>query len=165
MKKRNIYTLLSVTAFGLVLLMGSCKKAYNPGGTKVQSLAGEWWVKFPDDDPDFGGAGYFPFFTYNTSANTDSLWVDDQESFWEIKGKAGANPSALTFSGKDIQNVYYDSQFTITNGKVLTNAAHASGTGDKTDSISFDIVFSDEDGDIVHHCTGYKRTGFAQDDH
>ncbi|HEY5328226.1 MAG TPA: lipid-binding protein [Mucilaginibacter sp.] len=170
MKKRNIY-LYALLAITLVLAFGSCKKDPKVGGTSTQSLAGEWWVKLDngkDATGDFG-PGYYNFSTYNTASNTrDTIWVDDDnnaKSFWDIKGKVTCNVSNGTFSATNVANQDYTSTFTITNGVVLPNAAHAPGSGDKTDSIYCKISFSDDAPGIVHTLSGYKRTGFAQDDH
>jgi len=169
MKKLIKNTLLVVL---LLAALGSCRKDPNPGGTAVQNLAGEWWVKIDNGaDPtgDFG-PNYYNFSTYNTAANTaDSMWVDDDnnaKSFWDIKGKVTTNVPGRTFSGNNIANVDYASTFTITNGKVLPNAATAPGSHDKTDSIYFEIKFSDDPvPGTIHKVGGYKRTGFSQDDH
>jgi len=164
MKKTNIlYTLLT---FMLVVSMASCRKDPKVGGTAVQSLAGEWWVKLDGGTGEFGNS-YYNLSTYNTAANVaNKMWIDDMndaKSFWDVKGVVNVNGQA--FSGTNIANEDYVSQFTIANGKVLTGAAKASGTHDKTDSIYFEISFSDETPTVVHKVGGYKRTGFAQDDH
>jgi hypothetical protein len=169
MKKLNIYTILALM---LVLGMGSCKKAPVIGGTATQALAGEWWVKLDngaDATGDFG-PGYYNFSTYNTAANIPTeMWVDDDnnaKSFWDIKGKVTTNVANRTFSGTNIANQDYTSTFTITNGVIIPNAATAPGSKDKTDSIYFNITFSDDPVlGTVHKVAGYKRTGFSQDDH
>jgi hypothetical protein len=173
MKKINIKSSLCVLL--LLIAFGSCKKEANPGGTAVQSLSGEWWVKLDNGKDATGtfGPDYYSFTTYNTAANKpDSMWVDDDASqttanpFWDIKGKVGTNVSNNTFSGNAVANQDYISTFTITNGKVLPNAARAPGSGDKTDSIYFEIKFSDDPvPSTIHKVGGYKRTGFGQDDH
>lgn len=165
MKKLNI--LYAFFALVLIISSASCRKEPVAGGTVTQKLAGEWWVQFPDDDEYFGGAGYLPFSTYNTAANSpDSMFVDDLKGIWEIKGKVKIDVSNQTFSAENIVNEYYDSTFSIIDGKILTGAATAPGSGDKTDSISFSFTLSDDDvPGTVHHAAGYKRTGFSEDDH
>jgi hypothetical protein len=170
MKKINI--IVTILIFLLLAAVESCKKEPKIGGTAVQMLAGEWWVKIDNgSDPtgDFG-PGYYNFSTYNTAANIpDSMWVDDDnnaKSFWDIKGRVHTDVSNLSFSGNNIENQDYNSTFTITNGKVILHSAKASGTKDVVDSISFDITFSDDPTPgTVHKVGGYKRTGFSQDDH
>lgn len=170
MKKINIsYTLLAVL---LGVFITSCKKDPKVGGTAVQSLAGEWWVKLDngkDATGDFG-PNYYNFSTYNTAANIPTeMWVDDDfnaKSFWQIKGKVTTNASNLTFSGTNIANQDYSSTFTITDGKIIPKGARASSTKDVTDSIYCKITFSDDPvPGTVHILSGYKRTAFAQDDH
>jgi hypothetical protein len=156
-----IYALLTLL---VVVSLASCQKDVNAGGTQVQSLAGEWWVKFD------GGSHYYLVSTYNTAANLPTeMWIDDGNnaySFWDIKGKVSVNAVNKTFSGTNIVNQYYDSQFTITNGKVLTNAATSPGTKTKTDSIYFEITFSDDTPTPVKHIiSGYARTRWDADDH
>jgi len=166
MKKINfvIYALLTF----VVVSLASCQKDVNPGGTQVQSLAGEWWIKLDGGKGEFGN-GYYLVSTYNTAANVASeMWLDDGNnaySFWDIKGKISVDAANKTFSGNNIVNQYYDSQFTITNGKVMTNAATSPGTKTKTDSIYFEITFSDETPAVKHTVSGYARTKWDADDH
>lgn len=170
MKRVNIiYTLL---AFSVVVLLGSCQKKQEVGGTAVEKLSAEWWVKL-DDGHDPTGTfdnNYYTFATYNTASNkADSMWVDDYENlkpFWAIKGKVATNAANLTFSGTNIVNQDYESTFTIKNGKVIPNAATAPGTKLKTDSIYFEIQFSDDPvPGTIHKVAGYARTKFDADDH
>ncbi len=167
MKKINI--LYSAFAILVVTSIASCKKEPIVGGTAVQSLAGEWWVKIDDGKNAGFGPGYYNFSTYNTAANVPTeMWVDDDnnaKSFWDIKGKVTTNVATKTFSGANIANQDYKSTFTITNGKIIPNGARASATRDVTDSIYFQIQFSDDSPIVTHTVTGYKRTGFSQDDH
>ena len=39
------------------------------------------------------------------------------------------------------------------------------GGGNPTDGISFNIQFSDDDDNDTYTIKGYKRTGFAEDEH
>jgi hypothetical protein len=170
MKKINV--IITTLILLLLVTIESCKKDPKIGGTAVQGLAGEWWVKVDNgNDPtgDFG-PDYYNFSTYNTAANrADSMWVDDDansKSFWDIKGRVHTDASSLTFSGNNIDNQYYTSTFTITKGKIFPRGAKASGTRDVVDSIYFEITFSDDPvPGTVHKVGGYKRTGFTQDDH
>ncbi|RYU91394.1 hypothetical protein EWM62_05485 [Mucilaginibacter terrigena] len=153
----------------------SCQKDEVIGGTAVQNLSGEFWVKL-DDGADPTGTfddSYYTLSTYNTASNKpDSLWIDDNNDspsgkpFWAIKGKILANVGNLAFSGKDVENQIYDSHFTITNGKILRNAATAPGTKLKTDSIYFEVQFDDDPvPGTTHKVSGYARTRFDADDH
>lgn len=164
--KKIIYLLVAVT---FTVVATSCKKTQDPGGTAVQSLANEWWVVI-DNDNDAAGdfaPGYYKLSTYNTSSNSSTqMWFDDNKSFWELKGKVNINLADQTFSGTNIANQYYASTFSITNGKIITNGAHAPGSKAVTDSISFNMTLSDDNvPGTVHKVTGYARTRFPEDDH
>src|SRR5690606_41731596 len=129
MKKILIFSMSCVAA---ALFYTSCKKE-KIGGTAGQKMAGEWYVTvvavdaegnvvFEDDE--LFGIGNFHLDTYNTSANDpNQMWIDDNGNFWETKGRISVDQNALTFSGTDVQNEYYDSQFSISNGKILLGAA------------------------------------------
>lgn len=157
--KKILYTLIAVA-----FVFTSCRKdSIDPGGTAVQNLSGEFWVHVtgPGVDP----TAWYEIDTYNTAANLPTeMWIDDRESFWQMKGKVAVNASAGTFSGNNIQNQYYDSQFTITDGKIVKDGIKAPGSGQLTDQISFTATFSDDPGS-VYKFSGYARTKFAEDDH
>lgn len=160
MKKLNIfYLFLAVT---LVLGIGACKKDPVVGGTATQAMAGEWWVKTAGSDGSL--SSWYALSTYNTAANrADSMWVDDGNNYYGLKARINTNVSALTFTATAAAELYYGVKVTITQGKILKNAAHATGTKDVVDSIYFKAVFTGDP--TVYTYSGYKRTGFAQDDH
>ena len=167
MKKINI--ILGVLM--LVSFAVSCKKELPAGGTAVQSMAGDWWVRLDNGDPagPFGDS-YYNLSTYNTAANKpDSMWVDDgnnAKSFWGVKGKVKIDVSGLTFTGSNVVNQYYQSTFSIANGKIIHNGTKGPSSGVKTDSIYFEIQFSDDPvPGTIHKVMGYKRTDWQQDDH
>lgn len=167
---KNIHKVFTAIALLLVIVLNSCQKDQVAGGTATQSLANEWWVKVDDGKDATGdfGPGYYNLSTYNTAANLPTeMWIDDMnnsKSFWDIKGKVSVNGN--TFSGANIANQDYTSTFTITNGKVIPNGARGPVSKDVTDSIVFNIVFSDQSSPgTVHKVSGYARTRFAQDDH
>lgn len=160
MKKLNIlYALMAVM---LVSAVWSCKKDPKVGGTAVQELSGEWWVTTTGSDG--SKSGYYALSTYNTAANRpDSMWINDFNNYYGLKARINSDPNALTFSANAATELFYNVKVTITDGKVLKNAATAPGSKDKTDSIYFKAVFT---GDAtVYTYAGYKRTGFSQDDH
>jgi len=174
MKKSN-YRILGFLAAVMTIFMVSCQKEQIVGGTAVQSLAGEWWVKL-DNGQDPTGTfdnSYYTLATYNLASNKpDSMWVDDYANvspgkpFWAIKGKVGVNVSNRTFSANNIANQDYESTFTITNGKIIPGAATAPGSKVKTDSIYFEIQFSDDPvPGTIHKVGGYARTKWDADDH
>ncbi|WP_293955734.1 MULTISPECIES: lipid-binding protein [unclassified Sphingobacterium] len=156
------------------LTFQSCKKD-EVEGTATQKLAGEWYVTadaLKADgslfEKDVYGLGHFMLATYNTESNDLSkIWIEDRGNFWDFKGIINGDVNTLTFSGEDVQNVSYDSKFTVTNGKIL-KAAATTPSGMKADSVVFEIKFDDDDpvgnGFDRYRITGYRYTGLANDD-
>jgi hypothetical protein len=149
--------------FSIIIALGSCKKTYDPGRTYAEKAANGWWVTALEDGDDVG-VGYFFLSTYNTSSQPDSIWIDDNEQFWQFKVKAKADLSALTFSTGNADNEYYTSKVTIENGKILPKAGH-SASGVATDSIYMEVHFDDDPDNATWTIAGTARTGFIEDDH
>lgn len=155
------------------LSLVSCDKGGDPdpGATKVVDMAGDWYVKLMIDGEDVYHIGYYLLSTYNTAANDgQEMWVDDHE-LWPTKVKVPVNVESMTFEGSTLNNLYsYELQgetispdVTITDGKVLMDAATTSG-GNTADSIHMNIEFSDDPG-TVYTIAGYRRTGLLEDEH
>lgn len=143
----------------------SCKKDEDQGGTATKTMAGEWFLHYSVDGGKTYTSKYYHFSTYNTAANTSStMWLDDLKTFWQMKGKVSIDLANKTFSATDVANTYYDSSFTITDGKIMDNVAKASGSKTLTDSIYFKATFSDEVG-TEYILAGYRKTGFLEDEH
>jgi hypothetical protein len=159
MKRLNI--LLVVSFFFLF----SCKKQLpDNGGTVAQKMANEWWVTLDKGNtPDIYGIGHFKLLTYNTSANKDSIWVDDYKKGWSVKFKAAANFNDLSFSATNAANEYYPITINLTEGKILPNAGH-SKSGNIVDSIHMKIEFSDDPG-VIYQMNGTARTSFIEDEY
>ena len=140
-----------------------------PGGTAVQEMAGDWFVQLLADDGtgnlvDIYSIGYFRISTYNTSENISSeLFVDDH-GLWPMKSIVNVDIGSKTFSGNALSNEY-DETITsdIANGFILSDAATTTG-GNVSDSIYYKVEFSDDPG-TEYFITGYKRTGFLEDEH
>ena len=151
--------------FFLSVVAAACKKStFDPGTTTTPKTSNGWWVTYSA-----GGTvlvGPILFSTYNTAANnTDSMWIDDLKNFWEFKGKVALNYKALTFGSTGIQNNYYPSTADLTNGKILLKGGH-SKAGNVTDSIYFQITFSDDTSPgTVYTVAGTARTGLIEDDY
>jgi len=165
--KKQIYILAL-----FLLTISACKKDEVIGGTAVQDLSGEWWlqVQVVDQDgniiEDYNDEAYSGLSTYNTADNSNTqMWFDDRGSYWDVKGKVNVNLTNKTFSGENVQNVSYDSKFTITNGKILVGAAIGPVSKAVTDSISYTLTFDDDDNNFIYHFKGYRRTKFPGDDH
>jgi len=163
--KKIIYKTLITLLF--LISFNSCDVIEDSviGSTLVVEMSGDWYVKLLLNDVDKGG-GFQKISTYNTASDDGKeLWIDDRGHLWQFKAKAIANTDNLTFSGNDLASNYdgYEITVTITNGKV-TKGDVITEEGNPTDGISFDIVFSD-DPNNTYNVIGYKRTGFAEDEH
>ena len=157
---KKLATILSA----LTILFFSCSKKPDVGGTKAQNMANEWWVTLDQaGSPDVFGIGHFKIATYNTSTNNDSIWIDDFKSGWQVKFKAAADFTNLTFSAKDAPNEYYPITVNLTEGKIIVNGGH-SKSGNIVDSIHMKLVFSDDPGNS-YEMNGQARTRFAEDDY
>jgi hypothetical protein len=129
------------------------------GGTSAKNLAGEWFI----DASDASGkvSEHELFSTYNTAANNNTLWLDDQKSFKKFKIKVTFEKDG-SFSTSSASNEYGSVTVTITNGKVEKEAAVSKG-GHKVDKISFKAEFSNEPG-VLYSYEGSRRTGFSEDE-
>jgi hypothetical protein len=165
---RKYYSIYTILFTLLALFFTSCQKDIEPGETAVRSMSNEWWLEW-DGLPET----FFPFSTYNTADNnTTQMWLDDNFTFKtltgdeQLKGKVNVDLNNLTFSGTDIPNAdpNLPITFTVTNGKIIPNGAKGPVSGAVTDSIYFELAFSDEPG-TVYKMSGYARTRFAEDDH
>lgn len=145
------------------ILSISCKKELKPGETAAVKAADGWWVTFTLGGADVYGLGTFFMNTYNTSANDDSLWVDDLGNSWQFKVKSKIDYNSLTFSTTNAQNQYYNITVNIADGKILPKAGR-SKSGNPTDSIYFKATFSD-DPTNTYVISGTARTGFIEDDY
>lgn len=159
----------------------SCEKK-EVGGTAVQDMSGEWYVHVVAidedgtvlyEDPDLFDFGNFIVLTYNDAANNgDKLFIQDTpnadgEIFWDFKVKANCNTGDNTFSVKGGEDLNNGISIDITNGKILFGAAKTP-SGQPADSITFDVLFEDDDYAGVYYdrlrMTGYRYTGLAADD-
>jgi hypothetical protein len=163
--KFNITTLLLSVVF--VTSFSSCDEGGEPepGGTTTERFAGDWHIIGFEPDgvtPAFGG-DYVLYSTYNAASNDENFWIDDHGTFFELKGKAQANLADLTFSSQvNTEELYTGGTVTITNGKILEDAAHSFG-GNVVDSIYFEAEF-DWDPGTVYKFGGHKRTGWLADE-
>lgn len=150
----------------IIFLLSSCEKKNLPdvASTAAEKMANEWWVTLDQGGvQDASGYGHFKIATYNTSANDDSIWIDDFQNGWEVKFKAKADYSNLTFAASNAVNEYYAITVNVTDGKILPNAGH-SKSGNVVDSIHMQIEFSDDPG-TIYEMNGVARTRFAEDDY
>ena len=163
--KNNIIKIL----FGILIFtsFSSCDEGGDPniGGTTTGAFAGDWFISATDTD----GAALFDHAlhsTYNTSANDNTMWIDDHENGYYIKCKITIDVNTGTFTANNVDNLIDDtgSTVTITDGKIEKGAG-LSQAGHVVDKISFRAHYSyDTDGyDILYE--GHKRTGFKEDEY
>lgn len=148
----------------LTLSLSSCDEGGNPdpGKTNTGQFAGDWFISLTDTDGDVL-VEHALHSTYNTSANDNTMWIDDHENGYYIKCKYTINNDG-TFTATDSENILDSGTVTITEGKIEKNAAISKG-GHTVDKISFRAHYSyDASGyDILYE--GHKRTGFLEDEY
>ena len=144
----------------------------DPGGTSMQAYAGNWYVNITDTD----GNAYVEhalFSTYNTAANDNTMWIDDDTNGWWLKAKVNVDRSAGTFNTDGaVPNIIVTPDgsdpgiVTITEGKIIKNGGTSRG-GHVVDSIYFRAFYDypGTAGDIELIHSGHKRTGFAEDEY
>lgn len=154
-----LFSILILTSFS------SCDEAGdpNPGGTTTEKFAGDWYIDLKDTDG-HDVVSHALHSTYNTSANDNTMWIDDHENGYVIKCKMTINVEDGTFSAVASPNILDSGTVTITDGKIEKGAA-LSKAGHTVDKISFKAHFSyDPAGyDILY--VGHKRTGFKEDEY
>jgi hypothetical protein len=165
----------------------SCEKD-EIGGTATQEIAGEWVVTNQQSVDEyyyiFGGQGQMPdevdienwewdfiydedyarVLTYNTAANLPTeMFVSDGGSFWDYTVKAKVD--GTNFEVPETDNLAYeDCKVTIIKGQILKGAA-TTPSGVPADSIVYYVKFSDDDyGFTYTKVSGYRHTGFADDE-
>lgn len=164
---RKIIGYIGVLFFALAL--SSCDMGDVPevGGTKLQAMAGEWFIQVLDVDGNDIGGGYYLITTSNTAANNETdLLLDDHET-WPAKVVTKVDLSTLSFKSAPNLNNMYGAEYTVSvlEGKVLKNAATTTG-GNKTDSIYVKMTLGDGHGGVDDYIyAGYRRTGFLEDEH
>jgi len=150
----------------ILLVLFSCDLGKDPeiGGTKVQAMAGEWWINVLIDGSDIG-AGFNLITTSNTAANDGTELLLDDGELWPAKIVANVNIKDLTFTpASNLDNMYSSTiKVSVIEGKVLKGAATTPGLN-KTDSIYVKFEFSDDPG-TQYEYAGYRRTGFEEDEH
>lgn len=153
--------------FGVLTLtvLNSCDAGGDPniGGTSMEEYAGDWFISAKDSD-DHALFEHKLHHTYNTAANDNTLWIDDEKHGYWIKCKVTMDVEKGTFTATSSNNLLDGSKVTITNGKIEKGAG-LSKAGHKVDKISFTAHFDyDANGyNIIYE--GHKRTGFKEDEY
>lgn len=161
--KNNI--IKTFIALFLLTSIVSCDEGGNPdaGGTTTKNFAGDWHIIVLEEDGVTPASDYNLFSTYNASSNDENFWIDDHDSYWELKTKVKATDfKNLKFSATNAEELYLGYNVNIMNGKILKNAAHSFG-GHVVDSIYFELEYVDEPG-TIYKFAGHRRTGFLEDE-
>ena len=167
--KRIIFIIVIIAA---TAMLNACQKTKDAGATSAVKIANEWWVTLDSVGiPDVYGIGHIKISTYNTSANDNSIYVDDDKNGYGFKIKATADYTNLSFSSIPLAaNEYFiqgsnsfPETVNLTEGKIFSKAGH-SKSGNIADSIHMKLEFSDDPG-FVYEMNGVARTRFAEDDY
>lgn len=150
----------------MITILNSCENDgyadYETETTPSVEMNGEWFIDISDASGVL--AQHTKHLTYDTNEGNSTMFINDNKTGYYLKGKLIVNTKDLTFSAKDEENTNDPgSTFTITEGKILKNAAH-SKNGNVTDSIYFKGEFSYDPGNIIIF-SGHKRTGFLEDEY
>lgn len=152
--------------FGILIFtsFSSCDEGGDPdqGMTTTGKFAGDWFITLSDDT----GAvlvDHALHSTYNTSANDNTMWIDDHKNGWWIKCKMTIDVANGTFTAVAQPNIIDSGTVTITEGKIEKGAG-LSKAGHVVDKISFKAEFSYDPGFIITF-DGHKRTGFLEDEY
>lgn len=153
----------------LITSLSSCDEGGepDPGMTNVGKYAGDWYITISDSDG-LTLAEHVLHSTYNSSANDNSMWIDDHGDGYVIKSKAFVNIATGQFFATDSPNINdggsNDTTVTITEGQITPYGAVSKG-GHPVDRIQFRVHYSyDADGyDIIYD--GHRRTGFPEDEY
>lgn len=155
-----------VNLFMLMLLITaftSCDEGGDPdpGGTNIEAVAGDWVVGISRNG--VPQASNIHISTYNTAANLSTeMWLDDNNLYYGLKAKVNLNLAAKTFSATDSDELYYGVTVTVSDG-IITKDGATPPSNTVTDAISFSVIFSD-DPSGVWEFSGYRRTGFLEDE-
>lgn len=150
-------------ALAMVTSFTSCDQDSLPDESDIAldafELRSTWVV---DIDADGDHQDFNTIRTYNTGDNgTSEMWLDDLQHGWGLKAKVSVNPESLTFSGTDLDELYYGVTVTISEGQIIRGNANTP-SGEVTDSIYFKAEFSDLPG-VIWEYYGYKSTAKVDD--
>jgi len=166
--------ILGILAIALMMIMASCKtEELDPGAAANNELSGEWFVEYNHNEygHDPFGVGYTRLLTSTTaSQSATDLIITDEENFWEFRVKAKMDIANMTFGSADtLRDYIHDIKVLVRNGRVVEDAVTTTA-GVVTDSIYFEVWFEDLEGATgiasdTLFVSGYRRTGFLEDEH
>ncbi|HMV09920.1 MAG TPA: lipid-binding protein [Cyclobacteriaceae bacterium] len=137
--------------------------------TSTFPLNGEWAVAYRiETSPGVfeDQSGYTPLTISNTASDKgDSIWISDNNNFWNFKIKAAARAKSKSFSSEGSTSTIagYHINVVVSDGKVFLDAVVTKAAKTITDSIYMKLEFEDDPG-VIYHCSGVRRTGFLEDD-
>src|ERR1700709_2390881 len=86
-----------------ILVLTSCQKVKDAGATAAVKVANEWWSTLDSVGiEDYYGLGHQRILTYNTSANDNNIWVDDNKLTYGFKILAAVDYTSLTFTSSPL---------------------------------------------------------------
>lgn len=162
----------------IAVFISSCKKNVPAGGTAMEKLAGDWFVKVNDKS-----GFYWTIYTYNTSDNSSvTMWLETTGLTSNnihvntdpakgpvkglpigFKGKVSVDVGAQSFSANNVANVNANTAvtaFSIANGKVISNGTVGPVSNTPADLITFDLIVNG----VTYKVSGYHKTGFISDE-
>ncbi|MCR4030999.1 MULTISPECIES: lipid-binding protein [Flavobacterium] len=165
--KNNIIKILCGILISLSFASCDAGGDPEPGGTTTQDFAGDWFINVKVE----GVSKFIRFSTYNTSANDNTMFIDDnglsqtKPTSQILKAKYSINMKDGSFtSDVNTANLRQTSKtVTITNGKIEKMGGTSRG-GHTVDKISFTVEYSNEPG-VKYDYVGTKRTGFKEDEY
>ncbi len=164
---KNIFKYFAVILF--IAAFTSCEteegfEDFKIEKSSVADMSGDWYVKT------FVGGNEAIDYSLITTSNvaTDDgsgIQIFDHKNIWWFNTQSPITLNSLSFEGTNLASLVDDYAITvnIVNGIIVKNGTK-SNSGKTTDSISFDIEFSDDPG-TIYHIEGFKRTGFLEDEH
>jgi hypothetical protein len=141
-------------------------------------ISGEYWAEFSYEAyGDLFGAGLVNTNIYNTAADDGKeVWITDRGNYWDFKVKCAVNMDNLTFGSPDTMiDEQWGIKVVIRNGKLMEGAS-VQPSGVAVDSIYYEIWLEDLGpyltsvgypvaADEYMMCSGFRRTGFLEDEH
>lgn len=151
-----------------VVALASCDTYgdYEQDFSPVYPLSGQYFVTVSDADGAALGQAYL--YLYNTTNNdTDKLWIKmgSKANPWGILGKINCNVANLEFSGEapnlavSTDGATSTTSFSVTSGKLTLNGATTPTEG-KSDAIEVSFTV----GGKNYQATGFRRTGWGEDE-
>jgi len=172
MKKIKLNIIKLLPCIFLAGALTSCEDKgyddYDPGAGNTVSMNGEWYIDVMDEATGTVYVQHALHKTYDNGTDDGRMYISDRignsDSFsgWWLEGLVDVNLENMTFSATGEENLADGSIFTITEGKILKDAAR-SIDGSVTDSIYFKGEFDYDPGTIIIFA-GHRRTGFLEDE-